>query len=131
MTDDLLTSSDARRCGAALLRPQGRLHFRFSPEPVIYITPVTSAALLINFISSPRDQIAQIDLLVNLITLGRSLRLSPCRGSLRRFRRFGRRFIGFLILFHDQLSVEIKTPIAQTEPAKARACGPAADAILS
>src|SRR5262245_15945656 len=109
MTDDLLTSSDARRCGAALLRPQGRLHFRFSPEPVIYIIPVASAALLVNFISSPRDQLAQIELSVTLITLGQSLRLSPSRGSLGRFRRFGQRFIGFPILFHYQLSVEIKT----------------------
>src|SRR5215510_1451482 len=109
MIDDLLTSSDARRCGAALLRPQGRLHFRFSPEPVIYIIPVASAALLVNFISSSRDQLAQIDLSVTIITLGRSLRLSPGRGSLRRFRRFAQRFIEFPILFHYQLSVEIKT----------------------
>src|SRR6266508_2238660 len=109
MTDDLLTSSDARRCGAALLRPQGRLDFRFSPEPVIYIIPVPSAALLVNFISSPRYQLAQIDLSVTIITPDRSLRLSPGRGSLRRFRRFAQRFIGFPILFHYQLSVEIKT----------------------
>src|SRR5215475_13615334 len=109
MIDDLLTSSDARRCGAAPLRPQGRLDFRFSPEPVIYIIPVASAALLVNFISSPRDRLAQSDLSATLITLGRSLRLSPSRGGLRRLRRFGQRFIGFSILFHYQLSVEIKT----------------------
>src|SRR5215813_2310637 len=109
MTDDSLTSSDARRCGAALLRPQARLHFRFSPEPVIYIITVASAALLVNFISSPRDQLAQIDLSVTIITLGRNLRLSPRRGSLRRFWRIAQRFIEFPILFHYQLSVEIKT----------------------
>src|SRR5215470_19853004 len=51
----LLTRSDAQRCGAAPLRPQGRLDFHFSPAPVIYIIPVASAALLLNFISSPRD----------------------------------------------------------------------------
>src|SRR5215470_15484680 len=125
MTDDLLTSSDARRCGAALLRPQGRLHFRFSPEPVIYIIPVASAALLIYFISSPRDQLAQIDLSVTLITLGRNLRLSPSRGNLRRLRRFGQRFIRFSILFHYQLSVEIKTHNRTN-----RACEGAAPAAL-
>src|SRR5262245_13537817 len=131
MTDDLLTSSDARRCGAALLRPQGRLHFRFSHEPVIYIIPVASAALLVNFISSSRDQLPQIDLSVTIITLGRGLRLSLSRGSLRRFRRFAERSIGFPIFFHYQLSVEINTRSRTNITCEGRACGPAAAAILN
>src|SRR4030095_9200320 len=124
MTDDLLTSSDAWRCGAALLRPLGRLHFRFSPEPVIYIIPVASAALLVNFISSPRDQLAQIELSVTIITLGRGLRLSPSRGSLRRFRGGASRVIEFPILFHYQLSVEIKTRSRTKKPAKGQRLRP-------
>src|SRR5262245_58360058 len=104
MTDDLLSRSDARR-----RRPQGRLHFRLGPEPIIYIIAVAHAALLVNFISAPRDHLAQINLSITLITLGWSPRLSPRRGSLRSFRRFGQKFIGFLVLFHYQLSVEIKT----------------------
>src|SRR5262245_15299985 len=126
MISDLLARSDARRRSATPLRPLGRLHFRFSPEPVIYIIPVAPPALLLNFISPPRDQLAQIDLSGALIILCRGLRLSPCRGILRRFRRLGQRFIGFLILFHYQLSVEIKTRNRRN-----RTCEGAAPAVLS
>src|SRR5215510_12589188 len=57
--------------GAPSFHHNREYHLGFGSEPVLQVVAITSAALLVNFISPPRDHLAQIGLSVVLIGFAR------------------------------------------------------------